>query len=118
MLSTMCQDLSRTELICQMPDVIKTITKITATVKPLISTARYKQEVKLEKAPVLLAFYFPHGGRSASTGQMGESSYWQGSPEKRLLLLFYGPSGKGKEKGRVTGKILNRKSEWRHFFEI
>jgi hypothetical protein len=49
---------------------------------------------------------------------MGESSYWQGSPEKRLLLLFYGPSGKDKEKGGVIGKILNMKSECRCFFEI
>lgn len=38
---------------------IKTIAQIAATVKRLILTARYKQEFKEEKAPVLSVFYFP-----------------------------------------------------------
>jgi hypothetical protein len=55
----MCQDLSRRDLICQMLRwAIKTITKITATVRPLISTARYKQEVKQEKSTSSLGGLF------------------------------------------------------------
>lgn len=96
---------------------IKTIAKITATVKLLILTARCKQEFKKEKSTSSLNVLF---------SPMEEGQLHQGRWESHLtgkaalhkrILLFYGPSGKGKKKKRVIGKILTMESEQRSFFK-
>ena len=117
MLNTMYKDLSRRELVFQMLRwAIKTIMKIRATLNLLISTARYEQEVKEEKSPIPLAFYCPHRGRSVTTGQMGDSSLWQGSPEnKGSSCCFMGLVGRVK-KGKGDWKNTEFKVKMEKFF--
>lgn len=118
MLSTMCKDLSRREQSCQMLGCsIKTITKITATVKPLISTVSYKQKFKQEKSTSSLnVLFFPmeegqlHQGRWESN-LTGKTACTKGS------CCFMDPVGRRERRKRVTGNVLTMEPGWSIFFK-
>lgn len=77
---------------------IKTIAKITATVKLLILTARCKQEFKREKAPVLSMFYFPPWRKVSYIRADGRVISLARQPFTKGSCCFMGPVGRVKRR--------------------